>query len=144
MTESHKDYGEAGGDAAPRGVIILRRVFGCFIAFWILAFLLKTMKAESKIKVTEMEIAYNFILDSVAYLGLYKRKSWFVPFILIYSAWCFLSKFLHVIGGGGTSVQMLGMKAADLLMALVYLYLIFYFRKKEVSSYFKSEKQILV
>ena len=144
MTDSHKEYGEAGGDAAPRGVVIFRRVFGCLLAFWILAFLLKTMKAESKIKLTEMEIAYNFILDSVAYFGLYKRKSWVIPFILIYSAWNFLSKFLHVIGGGGTSVQMLGMKAADLLMALVYLYMIVYFRKNEVSSYFKSEKQILV
>lgn len=139
-----QDYSEADGDIAPRGVVIFRRVFGCLIALWILAFLFKTMKADSKMKLTEMEIAFNFILDSVAYFGCYMRKPWFIPFILIYSAWNFLAKFLYVLAGSGTNIQMLGMKAANLLMALIYLYMIVYFRKKEVTRYFKSDGNILV
>lgn len=102
------------------------------------------MKAESNIKLTEMEIAFNFILDSAAYFGLYKRKPWFIPFILIYSAWNFSAKFLHVLGGSGTNIQMLGMKATDFLMALIYLYMIVYFRKKEVTRYFKSDRDFLM
>jgi hypothetical protein len=128
----------------PGGVRFVRAVYAVGAIIWLYVLIRNFTGAERFKSYSEIEIGVNVIINSIALYGLYKKKSWIVPLILVYSAWNFVAKFLRVIGGTSPDLNALGNKLGHLLLALFFVYQLYLFTRKETKRYFQDDSQIVV
>jgi multisubunit Na+/H+ antiporter MnhF subunit len=145
MNENHQENLHTTEESLiPSGVRFVRIVYAVGAIIWFYVLIRKVTGADRFMSFNDIEIIVNVIINSLAIYGLYKRKSWIVPLILIYSAWNFVAKFIRVIGGASPDLNALGHKFGHLLIALFFAYQLYLFTRKETKRYFQEKGQIVV
>lgn len=128
--------------------IILRHIQKVYLVLLILSGLLilpllTSLIDEPPVTEKELQDLFQFGVNLSIYFGLYKKRKWVVPFILIVSAFSSLLFFLQFLTPATDTKLLLG-KGISGLMCIFFVYQAIFFSKKEVQNFFGMNKQMIL
>lgn len=128
--------------------IILRRIQNVYLVLLIFSGLLilpllASLIGEPPIPEKELQDLFQFGLNLSIYLGLYKKRKWVVPFILIVSAFSSLLFLLQFLTPA-TDTKLLLAKGTSGLMCIFFVYQAIFFSKKEVQNFFGMNNKMIL
>jgi len=128
----------------PSDVRFIRGIYWFLVVCGLLFFTAMCAEKVSADKLSTAKTTFTMTPFYVLILfGLHKRKCWIVSMILYFSAWMLVSNFVRLVGETASTGAMMEHKAACFLLALLSLYQLHVFRKKETELYFRESGQTL-
>ena len=119
----------------------IKKVFIVFICIGILDVISNLKLSEGLPKIHSLEGIVNFLLYTFIYIGLRFRKKWFIPLVLISSAFLMLTTGLHIFQPV-VDVHGLFEKIGRMVFFVFFAYQIYFFSRREVKEYFGAKETV--
>jgi hypothetical protein len=120
----------------------IKKVFIFFICIGILNAIYHLLKlSEGLPQRKSPEEIINLFVFLFLYIGLRLRKNWFIPLVLISSAWLLLTTGLHILQPVA-DVFGLFAKIFSMVFFMFYAYQMYFFSRREVKAYFCAKETI--
>jgi hypothetical protein len=128
----------------PSGVLFIRWVYWFLLSTALIVLIGKVLGFDRVKNTPVTDYLLNSIVDSLILIGLYRRRSWIIPLILIDASRKLVWRFLHVVGGNASDPTMLTQKLFSIVFAAICLYQIYVFTRKEIKVYFHWKGQAII
>lgn len=89
-----------------------------------------------------LEGMINTLIFLFIYIGLRLRKGWLIPLIVIYSALSLIGFFVTIFQPTQDVIGIL-IKVGFMMLIIFYIYLMYFFSRREVKAYFSAKETII-
>lgn len=128
----------------PKGIRFIRGAYWFLVACGILAFLGKLAHLPSVQKYSVAVISFNSLVHLAILFGIYKKKIWLVPLILLYSYLNIVGLLVLVVLTQASDIAMLKEKVVHIIVALFWIYQVIVFSRKETRLYYRERGQTII
>ena len=144
MTEINTNQNNIEKLGLPKGMRFIRGAYWFLVVCGPLVILGKFAGLQSVQKSSTAIVAFNLLVDLTILFGIYKKKTWLVPLVLLYASLNIVGRLALVVLPQATDIKMIEKKFVDIVFALFCMYQVIIFSRKETKHYYSEKGQTII
>jgi hypothetical protein len=131
-------------NSLPKGIRFIRGAYWFLVAGGSLVLVGKLAGLPSVQKYSTAVISFNTLIDLAILFGIYKKKVWLVPLLLLYAYLNIMGRLALVVLPQASDIRMLEGRFVHMMLAVFCIYQVIVFSRKETKLYYSEKGQTII